>query len=161
MCRLVEKRIVCDMKNQKLIQFLNQLLSNYFVMYVKLHRYHWYVQGEQFFQLHQQFEEMYKTFGQDLDMIAERILMIDGQPFATMIKYIKEATLTEASADNLNSEMIDQLVADYEQMIKEVQEEGIKYAHDVGDEPTLDMLISVQSKLEKYVWMLKAYSYEK
>lgn len=161
MCRLVEKRIVCDMKNQKLIQFLNQLLSNYFVMYVKLHRYHWYVQGEQFFQLHQQFEEMYKTFGQDLDMIAERILMIDGQPFATMIKYIKEATLTEASADNLNSEMIDQLVADYEQMIEEVQEEGIKYAHDVGDEPTLDMLISVQSKLEKYVWMLKAYSYEK
>lgn len=161
MCRLVEKRIVCDMKNQKLIQFLNQLLSNYFVMYVKLHRYHWYVQGEQFFQLHQQFEEMYKTFGQDLDMIAERILMIDGQPFATMIKYIKEATLTEASADNLNSEMIDQLIADYEQMIEEVQEEGIKYAHDVGDEPTLDMLISVQSKLEKYVWMLKAYSYEK
>lgn len=161
MCRLVEKRIVCDMKNQKLIQFLNQLLSNYFVMYVKLHRYHWYVQGEQFFQLHQQFEEMYKTFGQDLDMIAERILMIDGQPFATMIKYIKEATLTEASADNLNSEMIDQLVADYEQMIEEVQAEGIKYAHDVGDEPTLDMLISVQSKLEKYVWMLKAYSYEK
>src|SRR5690625_6778192 len=80
MYRLVEKRIVCDMKNQKLIQFLNQLLSNYFVMYVKLHRYHWYVQGEQFFQLHQQFEDMYKTFGQDLDMIAERILMIDGQP---------------------------------------------------------------------------------
>lgn len=149
------------MKNQKLIQFLNQLLSNYFVMYVKLHRYHWYVQGEQFFQLHQQFEDMYKAFGQDLDMIAERILMIDGQPLATMIKYIKETTLTEASADNLNSEMIDQLIADYEQMIEEVQEEGINYAHDVADEPTLDMLISVQSKLEKYVWMLKAYSNKK
>src|SRR5690625_2442445 len=123
MCRLVEKRIVCDMKNQKLIQFLNQLLSNYFVMYVKLHRYHWYVQGEQFFQLHQQFEEMYKTFGQDLDMIAERILMIDGQPFATMIKYIKEATLTEASADNLNSEMIDQLVRS-EEHTSELQSRG-------------------------------------
>lgn len=81
------------MDNQKLINFLNQLLSNCFVMYVKLHRYHWYVQGQHFFQLHALFEEMYTTIADDIDELAERVLAIDGKPLATMIKYIKRQRL--------------------------------------------------------------------
>ena len=97
------------MDNQKLVNFLNQLLSNSFILYVKLHRYHWFVQGRHFFQLHEEFEKMYDTFAVDIDEIAERILMIDGKPLATMIKYVKEATLEEATADDKESEMIEQL----------------------------------------------------
>lgn len=149
------------MENQKLVNFLNQLLANYFVMYVKLHRYHWYIQGEHFFQLHEKFEDMYTMFANDLDMIAERILMIDGQPLATMVKFIKEASLTEASADNLPSEIINQLIDDYAQIVSEISHEGRQLASDQADEPTLDMLTTLQGKLEKYVWMLKAYAYKK
>lgn len=145
------------MDNQKLINFLNQLLSNYFVMYVKLHRYHWFVQGRHFFELHEKFEEMYHMFAEDLDEIAERILMIDGKPLATMAKYLKEATLTEANADDKEIEMINQLIEDFNQIILEIKEDGLGYAGDEKDEPTLDLLISLQAKLEKYVWMLKAY----
>lgn len=147
----------CVMDNQKLINFLNQLLSNQFVMYVKLHRYHWFVQGRHFFQLHEKFEEMYTMFAQDLDEIAERILMINGKPLATMSKFLKEATLTEATADDKESELIEQLIEDYQQIISEIQEKGIPYANDHKDDPTVDVLTSIQAKLEKYVWMLKAY----
>ncbi|SFA75905.1 starvation-inducible DNA-binding protein [Lentibacillus halodurans] len=145
------------MDNQKLINFLNQLLSNYFVMYVKLHRYHWFIQGKHFFQLHEVFEEMYITFAKDLDEIAERVLMIDGKPLATMIKYIKEATLEEATADDKEDEITAKLIEDYQQIIKEIKEDGIPYASDHQDEPTVDLLVSLQGKLEKYVWMLHAY----
>lgn len=145
------------MDNQKLVNFLNQLLSNSFVLFVKLHRYHWFVQGRHFFQLHEEFEKMYDTFAKDIDEIAERILMIDGKPLATMIKYVKEATLEEATADDKESEMIAQLRKDYEQVIKEIKEIGIPLAEEQNDEPTLDMLIGLQGKLEKYVWMLTAY----
>lgn len=145
------------MDNQKLVNFLNQLLSNSFILYVKLHRYHWFVQGRHFFQLHEEFEKMYDTFAVDIDEIAERILMIDGKPLATMIKYVKEATLEEATADDKESEMIEQLRNDYKQVIKEIKEIGIPLAEEQNDEPTLDMLIGLQGKLEKYVWMLTAY----
>ncbi|WP_164668919.1 Dps family protein [Virgibacillus doumboii] len=145
------------MDNQKLINFLNQLLSNYFVMYVKLHRYHWFIQGKHFFQLHEVFEEMYTTFAADLDDIAERVLMIDGKPLATMIKYIKEATLEEATADDKEDEIIRQLITDYKQMISEIKEEGIPEASERNDEPTVDLLVTLQGKLEKYIWMLHAY----
>lgn len=144
------------MDNQKVINFLNQQVSNYFVMYVKLHRYHWFVQGRHFFQLHETFEEMYQTFAADLDEIAERILMIDGKPLATMSKFLKETTLNEANADDKEDEMIAQLTQDYEQIISEIKD-GMSLAEEGKDEPTADMLISLQAKLEKYIWMLKAY----
>ncbi|MGM8213342.1 Dps family protein [Virgibacillus sp. W0430] len=145
------------MNNQKLIHFLNQLLSNSFVLYVKLHRYHWFIEGRHFFQLHQTFEEMYTAFADDIDEIAERILMINGKPLATMIKYIKEASIEEASADDKESEMILQLTKDYEQLVHEIQHTGLPLATKAEDEPTADLLISLQSKLEKRIWMLRAY----
>jgi len=145
------------MENQKLINFLNQLLSNQFVMYVKLHRYHWFVQGRHFFQLHEKFEELYNMHAADLDEVAERILKIDGKPLATMIKYLKEATLEEANADDKENEIIAQLTKDYQQIITEIRDEGIPLASEQNDEPTADMLISIQAKLEKYVWMFGSY----
>ncbi|MBM7598517.1 starvation-inducible DNA-binding protein [Virgibacillus halotolerans] len=145
------------MDNQKLINFLNQLLSNQFVMYVKLHRYHWFVQGRHFFQLHDKFEELYKRFAEDLDEVAERILMIEGKPLATMSKYLKEATLEEANADDKEDEIIAQLIADFQQIIEEIRQQGIPYANELKDEPTDDMLTSIQATLEKHVWMLQAY----
>src|SRR5690625_1115534 len=154
--RLIKKRGV-QMENQKLVNFLNQLLSNQFVMYVKLHRYHWFVQGKHFFQLHEKFEELYNMHAADLDEVAERILMIDGKPLKKINKYLKEANLKEAKADDKENEIIAQLKKDYQQIITEIRDEGIPLASEQNDEPTADMLISIQAKLEKYVWMFGSY----
>lgn len=133
------------------------MLSNSFVLYVKLQRYHWYVQGKHFFTLHEKFEELYNMFAEDIDVIAERILMINGKPFATMQKFLEATSLEEASADDQETEMISQLKKDFKQMILEIKEEGIPLAEEQKDEPTLDMLIDIQGKLEKQVWTFKAY----
>src|SRR5690625_6575029 len=93
----------------------------------------------------------------DYDALAERIVMINGKPFATMVKYLKETTLTEANADDTESEMIAQLIKDYKQLIDEIRHKGMDYAAELGDEPTMDILTDFQSKLEKHVWMLAAY----
>ncbi|WP_249869709.1 Dps family protein [Oceanobacillus saliphilus] len=146
------------MDNQKLINFLNQMLSNYFVLYVKLHRYHWFVQGRNFFILHEKFEEMYTRFAADLDQIAERILMINGKPLATMRKYLKESTLEEANADDKEMEIIAQLLQDFEQIVSEINKLGIPLADEAKDDPTADMLTNLKGSLEKDIWMLKAYS---
>ncbi|WP_047981194.1 Dps family protein [Ornithinibacillus contaminans] len=145
------------MENQQLINFLNQLLSNQFVMYVKLHRYHWFVQGKHFFQLHALYEEMYTKFANDLDQVAERILMIDGKPLATMSKYLKETTLVEANADDKEEELMDQLANDFKQLITEIRDQGYVFAEERHDEPTKDMLVKLVGDYEKYRWMLSAY----
>jgi starvation-inducible DNA-binding protein len=154
---MIIKKGGVQMENQRLVNFLNQLLSNQFVMYVKLHRYHWFIQGRHFFQLHALFEEMYSKFASDLDTVAERILMIDGKPLATMSKYLKEATLVEANADDKEDEIMEQLMEDYKQLISEIREQGFHLADEWSDEPTKDLLVSLLGSYEKYIWMLSAY----
>ncbi|UFU01112.1 DNA starvation/stationary phase protection protein [Radiobacillus kanasensis] len=145
-------------ENQKLINFLNQELSNFAVLYVKLHRYHWFVQGRHFFKLHEVFEELYNETASDLDNVAERILAIGGKPLATMHKYIKEATLQEAQADDKENEIIHQLSEDYRTIIKEIKEIGFPLAEEQKDQPTVDILNELQGRFEKHVWMLQAYT---
>src|SRR5699024_10080077 len=122
-----------------------------------LHRYHWFVKGMHFFQLHTVFEDMYKKFGKDMGEVAERVLMMQGKPLATMSKYLEESTLVEASADDTEEEMIEQLLEDYNQLVSEIKEQGIPLAEENKDEPTLDLLIGLQQDYEKYIWMLSAY----
>ncbi|WP_186577392.1 Dps family protein [Aquibacillus kalidii] len=144
-------------ENQKLINFLNQELSNFAVLYVKLHRYHWFVQGRHFFKLHEVFEELYNEAAADLDEVAERILAIGGKPLATMSKYLEEKTLFEAQADDKENEIIHQLSQDYKTMIKEIKETGVPLADEINDQPTADLLNDIHGRFEKHVWMLQAY----
>ncbi|WP_235162447.1 MULTISPECIES: Dps family protein [Sediminibacillus] len=144
-------------ENQRLINFLNQELSNFAVLYIKLHRYHWFVTGKHFFKLHEVFEDLYNEAAQDMDDIAERILAIGGRPLATMHKYIKEATIHEAQADDTEDEIVTQLSRDYQTIIDEIKGKGGKLAEEVNDQPSLDLLNELQGRLEKHVWMLTAF----
>ena len=41
--------------------------------------------------------------------------------------------------------------------MKEIKEEGLSLAEENEDEPSADLLIGLQGKLEKEIWMLKSY----
>lgn len=141
--------------NEDLVQFLNKELSNFSVLYVKLHRYHWFIQGRMFFELHQKFEEWYEEAAEAIDVVAERILAIHGRPLATMAMFLKKTTLKEAEADDEPSEMLRVLHDDFKQMAAELSE-GRKMSDSLGDAVTADLLTGWQTKLEKYQWMLRS-----
>jgi starvation-inducible DNA-binding protein len=143
-------------QNQDVINFLNQQVSNFAVLYVKLHRYHWFIQSSNFFGLHEKFEEFYKEAAGHYDELAERVLTIGGKPLATMSKYLKETTLVEAEADDTESEMLAELHEDFRKIVSEIKEEGMKLCEQRGDEPSNDLLIHIQGSLEKHAWMLEA-----
>ncbi len=145
------------MDRQYLILFLNQLLANYFVIYVKLHRYKWFAKGEHVFQLQPIFEELHGTWKKDIDRLSDHILSMDGKPYATMIKYVKEATIEEATADDEEEEMMEQLSDDFTKITEEIEEIGFKRAKEVNDELTLYFLLSLQQNINQYIWRLKAY----
>lgn len=147
----------CVMEREHLILFLNRLLANYFVLYIKLHRYKWFMKGKHIFAFQTYFEEMYGSMKDDIDMLAEHLLSMDGKPFATMVKFIKEATIEEATADDEEEEMIDQLANDFSQVGKEMKEIGIKKAEKINDDLTKHILLCLEQKLNKYIWRCKAY----
>lgn len=142
--------------NEKIVELLNKQLSNWNVLNTKLHNYHWYVTGQDFFTLHAKFEEYYTQAATYIDEIAERILMIKGKPVARLQDYLNTATIKEASNEEDPKAMVHSIADDFEQLVKESQE-LIELAEDNGDQPTADMFIGIRSNLDQQVWMLRAY----
>ncbi len=142
---------------QDLQTVLNRQLANWSVLYFKLHHYHWFVKGDQFFELHQKFEEFYNEAALILDQIAERLLAIGGIPGSTMREYLNQATIQEAVGNETTEQMVQQVAADFQTISGETGE-AIKAAESIGDAATADLLIGLLAKLEKHLWMLKAYS---
>lgn len=136
---------------------LNRQIANWSVLYVKLHNYHWYVKGTQFFTLHAKFQELYEEAALHIDEIAERLLAIKGQPLAKMADYLEHSSVKEASGTENAREMVDQLIHDFSIVINELKE-GMDVAQQAGDETTADMLLAIHTSLEKHVWMLTAFN---
>ncbi|WP_066070341.1 Dps family protein [Neobacillus soli] len=135
---------------------LNKQVANFSVLYMKLHHYHWYVKGENFFTLHPKFEEMYTEAALNLDTIAERMLSLLTLPTATLTEHLKIASIKEADGEETAEQMVKSLADDFDSICTELTE-GISIAEDQDDQPTADMFIAIRSSLEKHRWMLEAY----
>ncbi|BFT74677.1 MULTISPECIES: Dps family protein [Paenibacillus] len=141
---------------EKLTEVLNIQIANWSLLFTKLHNYHWYVKGAQFFTLHLKFEELYTEAALHVDNLAERLLALGGSPVATLHEIIEKTSLKDAAGNENANEMVRTLVADFGIIVSELKE-GMNTADREGDETTSDMLLSIHSSLEKHVWMLKSY----
>lgn len=141
---------------QEVREALNLQVANFTVLWTKLHNYHWYVKGHNFFSLHDKFEELYDTASTYVDELAERLLAIGGEPIGKQSDAIEKASVKEAEYDIDANEMVRQLAQDYDTVIKEL-DEGRKIAEDAGDDRTADIFIGMITDIEKNNWMLKSF----
>ncbi|BCG58434.1 MULTISPECIES: Dps family protein [Paenibacillus] len=137
-------------------QVLNRQVANLNVLYVKIHNFHWYVKGEQFFSLHVKFEELYDEVTVKMDEVAERLLSIKGTPAATLKEYLEIATIQEATGKEDTRAMVQSLIEDFTTVAEELTE-GIELAEEGSDHPTADLFIKIRSDFEKHAWMLRSY----
>lgn len=141
----------------QLAMSLNKQLANLNVLYVKLQHYHWYVKGQQFFVLHDKFQHLYEELPPVIDELAERILMIGGQPIGTLRQFAEQATIQEAAGNESAETMITQLERDYVQLSEEMKQ-AIQAAEQQGDVVTADLLTGITAACEKNVWLLRSYA---
>ena len=139
----------------KLLDLLNREVANFGVLYTKLHQYHWNVKGVRFYHFHELFEKLYDEVTENMDVIAERVLMLDHQPVSTLSDYLKLTTIKEGAGNETDMQMINQVIYDFT-MIDEELKEAIKLAQDLSDEVTADILVGIDSSLQKHLWMLKS-----
>jgi starvation-inducible DNA-binding protein len=138
-----------------LIEEMNREVANFGVFYVKLHHYHWNVVGMTFYQLHDLFEKLYDEVAGHMDAVAERVLMLEGRPVASMKEFLTIATLKEASGNEVVMEMVNQTIYDMMTIESELTE-IIKLAQNSADGVTADLILRIQGNLQKHLWMLKA-----
>ena len=133
---------------------LNELLSNYEVMFHKLQTYHWYVKGISFFEDHAKFEEYYDEAFAAIDEIAEKLLMIGGSPLSSMVEYTKHSSIEEAQARYIDAqEAFGIIKGDYETLLGIAKE--LKKAADDEDNYLISAFADdIIEQVSKHVWML-------
>lgn len=142
--------------NEEVVKVLNQQVANWTVAFTKLHNFHWYVKGPNFFSLHTKFEELYDEASQYIDDLAERILAAGGNPVATLKESLDLSIIKEAGKGYKAEEMVEELSQDFDNVSKQL-EEAIEVASNADDDVTEDMFIGMQTNIDKHNWMLKSY----
>ena len=143
-------------KVAELNKSLNELLANFQVYYQNLRGLHWNIKGKSFFELHLKFEELYTDSQEKIDMIAERILTLEGNPLHTFSDYIELAIVPigkDVSNDKISVELV---VNSLSELIK-LERNILDQSDEANDEGTNAMMSDFISEQEKTIWMMKAW----
>ncbi len=143
------------MSNSKMVESMNVVLADTFVLYFKTHAFHWNVKGPRFHSLHGMFEEQYIEMWGALDILAERIRALGAHAPDNPNEMMKYATLTHVGQTPDADEMVNMLANDHRAIV-ETLKKGIDVADDLDDDATEDMLIARVQEHEKMAWMLES-----
>lgn len=139
-----------------LIKVLNKQVANFGVLYTKLHNFHWFVKGQNFFRLHDKFEELYDQVTGYFDEVAERILMLGERPVGTLKEFLEVTSIEEAKGNETDIEMVKATIADFKKINDELAE-GLELAEKLGDDVTADLFTGIRSDLQKEIWFLETF----
>jgi starvation-inducible DNA-binding protein len=135
---------------------LNELLANFQIYYQNLRGLHWNIKGKSFFELHVKFEELYTDSQEKIDMIAERILTLEGRPLHTFTDYIELAKVPVGKNISKDEEAVKLVVSSISELIQ-IERSILVQSDDAEDEGTNSMMSDFIAEQEKTIWMLKSW----
>jgi starvation-inducible DNA-binding protein len=142
-------------KNRKAVATaLSAVLADTYTLYLKTHNFHWNVAGPNFYALHKQFEELYTELAQAVDEIAERIRALGHIAPGSYAAFAKLTQIKEAIGAPAAHDMIRQLTADNETLVR-VARATKDLVETLGDAETGDMMIERMQVHAKAAWMLR------
>lgn len=143
-------------QSQALAAELNKLLASYQILYMNVRGFHWNIRGNQFFELHLKFEEIYNDLLLKVDALAERILTLDGVPMHSFSDYLKISAIPEQKGLHDGRACVESLLESFRELLV-AQRRILGQAAEAGDEGTASILSDYVQQQEKLVWMLRAY----
>lgn len=144
-------------KSNELINNLNQLLSDLQVFYINTKGFHWNAKGDKFFDLHAKFEDLYNHLNKEIDDVAERIIMLGGNPYLSYSEYLTRAKIKETK-EIITPQMSVRNVITSLEIIINYQNKIIAFAHEISDWGTIMMIGKDVLQKEKMLWMFTAFN---
>ena len=144
-----------EKSREQIAQGLSRLLADTYTLYLKTHNYHWNVTGPMFPTLHVMFEGQYGALAIAVDDIAERIRALGVKAPGTYAEFIKLSSIKETQGDLSAQQMIAELVAGQEAVVKTARS-IFPIVEECHDEPTADLLTQRMQIHEKTAWMLRS-----
>jgi starvation-inducible DNA-binding protein len=139
-----------------LTEKLNILLANFQLFYINARGFHWNITGQQFFELHAKFEELYNDSLIKIDEVAERILTLGHTPVHSFSAYLSISSVPEAINISDGKQAIQKVLEAFATILT-LERELLDLALDSNDEGTGALMSDYIREQEKLVWMYSAY----
>jgi len=145
-----------QLENEQTVKDLNTLLANFQIYYQNLRGLHWNIKGENFFDLHVKFEELYTDAQEKVDLIAERILTLQGHPLHTFDDYLQLTTVKVGNNISKDKKAIELIVQSLSELLV-IERKILNETSKSNDEGTNAMMSDFISEQEKTIWMMTAW----
>ncbi len=143
------------MSNNEIVQGLEEILADTFVLYFKTHTFHWNVEGAHFKALHDLFMAQYTELWNATDELAERIRALDSYAPLSLADMMKASSIKEVEKTMGAMEMVKTLANDNNALSTSIKP-ILEAAQKAGDEVTADILIGRMNVHDKAAWMLRS-----
>ncbi|MEI2740299.1 MAG: Dps family protein [Chitinophagaceae bacterium] len=143
-------------KARALAEKMNILLSDFQLFYINTRGFHWNIKGNNFFELHLKFEELYTDTQLKIDEVAERILTLGHTPSHSFTDYLKSSAIKEEQNITDGKKAIASIINSFG-ILLQIERELLNLSADAGDEGTNALMSDYIRQQEKLVWMYSAY----
>jgi starvation-inducible DNA-binding protein len=132
------------------------LMANTYVLYFKVHSFHWNVEGIHFTQYHDFLGDLYEDIHDSIDPIAEFLRKLDDYAPKSLDEMFKYKTLNEETAQISDiREMLLKLLADNEEVIACLNK-VFTLASSANKQGIADFVASRIDAHDKHSWFLRA-----
>ncbi len=140
------------------VELFKRTLADQHVLFMKMRNYHWNITGPQFIALHELIEEQYDQVAEAIDDTAERIRQYGDFAPGTLAEMLEMTRLTEEpGAVPTAREMVANLVADHEAVIRQLREDADTIDDEYDDVAAEDYYINLMQDHQKMAWLLRAH----
>ncbi|WP_207695323.1 dps family protein [Enterococcus sp. DIV0212c] len=145
------------MKFEQTKEVLNQLVADLSQFSVVIHQTHWYMRGPEFLTLHPKMDEYMDQINDQLDVVSERLITLDGAPYSTLQEFADHTGISDeiGTYERTIPERMEKLVEGY-RYLADLYQKGIDVSGEEGDDSTQDIFIANKTDIEKNIWMLQA-----
>ena len=140
----------------ELISSMRVALANTFVMYFKVHQFHWNVEGIEFPQYHEFFQDLYEDVYGAVDPLAENIRKLDAYAPRSLEEMWNHKTIAEETGE----------VKDIKTILNQIQKANLEVisslkvafalAQKQNKQGLCNFIADRIDQHEKHSWMLKA-----
>lgn len=147
-----------DEQRRGVSDLLNHDLADAYLLLIKTKKFHWDVIGPQFRTLHKLWEEQYETLTETIDALAERVRQLGFYPVGSAEGFLKLASIREETQEiPTATAMVEKLVGDHEQIIRNLRQHVDQCSDQFHDEGTADFLTGLMEGHEEMAWMLRSF----
>ncbi len=147
---------ISEINRKNVADELSKLLANEYVLFSKTKNAHWNVEGLDFYDKHQVFDNQANQLASIIDSVAERIRTVGFAAPASLKAFLELTTLQETDLDSNSSvTFINDLLLAHETIIIQLRNNISLFADSYGDFGSSDFITGLLQEHEKTAWILR------